>query len=88
MGGKQDENIQVCGGHMWGKIEGGVCCIVARLGLDDGDVHPSIHPLASKLMSCNRRASEGDFSSEEAKMCEQPIPFWSEVGRPAGRAGS
>ena len=48
------------------------------VGLDDGDVHPSIHPGASKLMSCNRRASEGDFSSEEAKMCEQPIPFWSE----------
>jgi len=29
----------------------------------------------------------GNFSSQEAKMCEQPIPFWSEseVGRPAGQ---
>lgn len=59
---------------------------VARLfGTYDGDVHP--HPgieaeISRSSSSCRatgkQLARAGDFSSEEAKMCEQPIPFWSE----------
>jgi hypothetical protein len=70
---------------MRGKIAaGGACCIVARLGLDDGDVHPYIHP-GIKAHVVQQASQRGAISPPRKQRCVSNRFLFGvrEVGRPS-----